>query len=46
LAGNDPDGKCASGASIRSAKAVSTIACGRWVVSAATVGSSLLVKNG
>ena len=41
-----PDGRCASGPSIRSANTVSMIACRRWVMSAAAVGSSLLVRNG
>ena len=46
LAPNRPDGMCASGPSIRSAKVVSMIACWRWVMSAASTGRSVLVKNG
>jgi hypothetical protein len=46
FAGNRPDGKCARGPSMRSANTVSMIAWRRWVMSAAAVGSVLLVKNG
>ena len=46
FAANRPDGRWASGPSIRSANTVSMIACRRWVMSAAGAGSALLVKNG
>ena len=46
FAANSPDGICARGPSIRSAKVVSTMACLRWVMSASVVGRSELVKNG
>ena len=46
LAENWPEGRCASGPSIRSAKTVSMIACRRWVMSASATGASLLVRNG
>lgn len=41
-----PDGMCAVGPSIRPANTVSMIACWRWVMSAASTGRSVLVKNG
>ena len=46
LAPKRPDGRWASGPSIRSANTVSMIACWRWVMSAASTGRSVLVKNG
>ena len=46
LAANDPEGRWASGPSMRSANTDSTIACWRWVMSAWGAGSVLLVKNG
>lgn len=46
FAPNDPDGKWASGPSIKSANTVSMIACLRWTRSASTVGRTELVKNG
>ena len=46
LAENSPDGMCASGPSIRSAKVVSMMAWRRWVRSASAVGRVVLVKNG
>lgn len=46
FAPNDPDGKFASGPSIRSENTVSTMAWPRWVRSAVAVGRIVLVKNG
>src|SRR3990170_4690838 len=45
LAANRLEGRCASGPSIRSANTVSMTAWRRWVRSAATVGSVLLVER-
>ena len=39
LAANRPEGRCARGPSIRSAKTVSMIACRRWVMSASATGA-------
>lgn len=41
-----PDGMCARGPSMRSAKTVSMIACRRWVTSASVAEVVVLVKNG
>ena len=41
LAANSPDGICASGPSIKSAKVVSMMAWRRWVMSASAVGSGV-----
>ena len=38
-------GRCASGPFSRSAMTCSTIACARWAVSAASIGSGLLVNT-
>ena len=46
LAPKRPEGKCASGPSIRSAKTVSMIAWRRCVRSACIAGSVLSVRNG
>jgi hypothetical protein len=46
FAAKRPEGRWASGPSMRSENTVSTIAWPRWVMSASTVGSVLLVKNG
>ncbi|ORB63291.1 hypothetical protein BST45_17800 [Mycobacterium shinjukuense] len=46
LAANSPDGMCASGPSIMSAKVVSMMAWRRWVISASATGRVELVTNG
>ena len=46
LAPKRPEGRCASGPSIRSAKVVSMMAWRRWVMSASATGSAESVKNG
>src|SRR6478672_231394 len=45
LAPNRPEGMCARGPSMRSAKTVSMIAWRRWAMSASGVGSSVSVKK-
>src|SRR3954454_7154287 len=46
LAGNQPEGWCAQGPSMRSDQTVSQTAWSRWVMSAWVTGSVLLVKKG
>src|SRR5512133_3229968 len=46
LDANWPDGRWANGPSMTSDRAVSMIACWRWVMSAWVVSSVLLVRNG
>ena len=46
LAPKRPEGRCASGPSIRSANTVSMMTWRRWVMSASATGSVESVKNG
>ena len=45
LAGNEPEGMCASGPLVRSAKTCSTIAWPRWAFSASSISKGLLVNT-